>query len=59
MRNIEASEWLKDPSLEILETKDASDGSSQFTLTAQQENPQITTQPDQQVAATPHRAGAQ
>jgi len=58
MRNIEASEWLKDPSLEILETKGATDGSSEFTLTAMQENPQLTTQPDQQVAATPHRAGA-
>jgi type IV pilus assembly protein PilN len=58
MRNIEASEWLKDPSLEILETKDAADGSSNFTLTALQENPQLSTQPDQQVAAAPQRAGA-
>ncbi|MFL6575629.1 MAG: PilN domain-containing protein, partial [Povalibacter sp.] len=39
MRNIDASEWLKDPSLEILETKGAADGGSEFTLNAMQENP--------------------
>lgn len=59
MRNIDASEWLTDPSLDILETKDkAVDGSSEFTLNATQENPQLTSQPDQQVAASPRRAGA-
>src|SRR5690349_513131 len=61
MRNIDASEWLTDPSLDILETKDKTvDGSSEFTLNATQENPQLAAQPDQdqQVAATPRRAGA-
>ena len=53
MRNIDASEWLKDPALDILETKGSSDGSSEFTLNAAQENPQLATQPDQQVAQTP------
>src|SRR5262245_48632790 len=58
MRNIDSSEWLKDPSLEILETKNSTtDGSSEFTLTAMQENPQLPA-PDQQVAAAPARAGA-
>jgi type IV pilus assembly protein PilN len=41
MRNIDSSEWLKDPALQILETKGATDGGSQFTLTAMQENPQL------------------
>jgi type IV pilus assembly protein PilN len=40
MRNIDASEWLADPSLDILETKGSSDSGSQFTLNAVQENPQ-------------------
>ena len=61
MRNIEASEWLTDPSLDILETKDAGDGGSEFTLNAVQENPQMSAAnaADAQVAATPPgRAGA-
>jgi type IV pilus assembly protein PilN len=59
MRNIDASEWLTDPSLDILETKSTTaDGSSEFTLNATQENPQLPAQPDQQVAAAPRRAGA-
>ena len=53
MRNIDASEWLTDPSLDILETKGATEGNSEFTLNATQENPQLGAQPDQQVAATP------
>jgi len=39
MRNIDSSEWLKDPALQILETKGATDAGSQFTLNATQENP--------------------
>jgi type IV pilus assembly protein PilN len=58
MRNIDASEWLKDPALDILETKGGSDGSSEFTLNATQENPQLAAQRDDQVAAAPRRAGA-
>ncbi len=58
MRNIDASEWLTDPALDILETKGANDGSSEFTLNAVQENPQLPGQPDQQVAASPAGAGA-
>jgi type IV pilus assembly protein PilN len=53
MRNIDASEWLTDPALDILETKNATEGSSEFTLNATQENPQLAAQPEQQVAATP------
>ena len=41
MRNIDGSEWLADPSLQILETKGATDAGSQFTLNASQENPQL------------------
>lgn len=41
MRNIDSSEWLKDPALQILETKGSTDAGSQFTLSATQENPQL------------------
>src|SRR5262249_2154129 len=37
MRNIDSSEWLADPALQILETKGSNDAGSQFTLTASQE----------------------
>ena len=42
MRNIERSEWLKDPSLKVIETKknkDSSEGYSEFTLSSQQAAP--------------------
>ena len=58
MRNLEASEWLKDPALDILETKGAGDGGSDFTLNTVQENPQVASNPDEAVAAAPKRAGA-
>ncbi len=41
MRNIDSSEWLTDPALQILETKGNTDAGSQFTLTMTQENPQL------------------
>ena len=41
MRNIDSSEWMKDPALQILETKGATDAGSQFTLNAAQENSQL------------------
>ena len=41
MRNLDSSEWLTDPALQILETKGATDAGSQFTLSATQENPQL------------------
>jgi type IV pilus assembly protein PilN len=54
MRNIDASEWLTDPSLDILETKGAGDGGSDFTLNATQENPALPAgSAGEQVAATP------
>ena len=45
MRNIDGSEWLKDPSLEIIETKGAGDTGASFTLYANQVATQ-TEQPD-------------
>jgi type IV pilus assembly protein PilN len=48
MRNIEASEWLKEPALDILETKGSSDAGAQFTLNAMQENLQLPANPDEQ-----------
>lgn len=36
MRNIDGSEWLKDPSLEIVETKGTGDAGASFTLYANQ-----------------------
>ncbi|MFC4310157.1 PilN domain-containing protein [Steroidobacter flavus] len=50
MRNIDSSEWLKDPALQILETKGASDAGSQFTLNATQENPQVAAAASEQKA---------
>lgn len=40
MRNIEASEWLSNPSVDIIETKGTSDAGAEFTLNVTQENPQ-------------------
>jgi len=51
MRNIDASEWLTDPSLDILENKGASDSGSEFTLNALQENLQLPPAEEQAVAA--------
>ncbi|MFL6617979.1 MAG: PilN domain-containing protein [Povalibacter sp.] len=52
MRNIDASEWLQDPSLEILETKGAADSGSEFTLHAMQENPNVNASGDTQGGGT-------
>jgi type IV pilus assembly protein PilN len=51
MRNLDASEWLTDPSLDILENKGNSDAGSEFTLQAQQENLQLPPSDEQAVAA--------
>jgi type IV pilus assembly protein PilN len=51
MRNLDQSEWLTDPSLDILETKGTGDGGSEFTLNASQENPQLVNKDQQAVAA--------
>lgn len=47
MRNIDNSEWLADPALEILETKGSGDAGSEFTLNANQENPTLTAAADE------------
>lgn len=52
MRNIDASEWLADPSLDILETKGSNDSGSEFTLNAVQENPLLPADADAQVASS-------
>lgn len=52
MRNIDASEWLADPSLAILETKGAGDAGSDFTLNASQENPQLKSAPSEPAKGT-------
>ena len=57
MRNIDASEWLADPSLDILETKGNTDAGSEFTLNAVQENPQVAQAPDTAPAKPAARAG--
>jgi type IV pilus assembly protein PilN len=46
MRNIDGSEWLADPALDILETKGADDAGSEFVLNAGQENPQLAASPE-------------
>ncbi|HEX7013027.1 MAG TPA: PilN domain-containing protein [Steroidobacteraceae bacterium] len=52
MRNIDASEWLADPSLDILETKGSGDAGSEFTLNAVQENPQLPAEGEERVASS-------
>jgi type IV pilus assembly protein PilN len=42
MRNIDASDWMTEPSLAILETKGSGDAGSDFTLNAMQKNPMAT-----------------
>jgi type IV pilus assembly protein PilN len=56
MRNIDSSEWLKDPALQILETKGSTDAGSQFTLNATQENPQLAAGPDAEKGPGPKAA---
>jgi type IV pilus assembly protein PilN len=51
MRNIDSSEWMAEPALFILETKDSSDAGSEFTLNAVQENPEVPKSPDESAAA--------
>lgn len=58
MRNIDSSEWLKDPALQILETKGSSDAGSQFTLSATQENPQVGAVPAETAKAPAGKAGS-
>ena len=52
MRNIDASEWLAEPSLDILQTKGQGDAGSEFTLNAVQENPLLSSDPEATVAST-------
>ena len=52
MRNLDASEWLADPSLDILQTKGSGDAGSEFTLQASQENPLLPKDSEAQVAST-------
>ncbi|MGH8177003.1 MAG: PilN domain-containing protein [Steroidobacter sp.] len=60
MRNIDSSEWMAEPALDILETKGADDAGSQFTLNAVQENPQISADPEGEAgSAQASRRGAQ
>jgi type IV pilus assembly protein PilN len=56
MRNIDSSQWLQDPALEVVETKGAQGGGADFTLYANQTASQGDAQ--QQAAATPKRGGA-
>lgn len=51
MRNIDASEWLADPALDILQTKGSGDAGAEFTLNASQENPLASSDADAQVAS--------
>lgn len=52
MRNIDASEWLAEPSLDILQTKGSGDGGSDFVLNANQKNPLLPKDAEAQVAST-------
>lgn len=48
MRNIDKSEWLTDPGLDVVETKDSGPTrSSEFTIFAEQDNPRIEEEDDE------------
>jgi len=51
MRNISASQWLKDPELEVVESKTGATGGDSFVLDAAQ----VTTAGDDDAAVTPKR----
>ncbi len=53
MRNIDASEWLTDPALEVVETKGAATSGAQFTLYASQVGIAQEEQPAQPAANRP------
>jgi len=55
MRNIDSSQWLQDPALEVVETKGAQGGGADFTLYANQTAAQA--EPEQAAAAL-KRGGA-
>lgn len=58
MRNIDASEWLADPALAILETKGSGEAGSEFTLSASQENPALPAESETTTTAAPARRTA-
>jgi type IV pilus assembly protein PilN len=58
MRNIDSSEWLTEPSLDILETKGGGDAGSDFTLNANQKNPQLPATDDRPQAKAKVAQGA-
>lgn len=47
MRNLDGSDWLADPALDILETKGSGDAGSDFTLNATQESPNLKASADE------------
>ncbi|MDH3647705.1 MAG: PilN domain-containing protein [Gammaproteobacteria bacterium] len=50
MRNIDKSDWLEDPGLDVVETRDTGPSrSSQFTIFAKQANPNKTEEEDDEV----------
>ncbi len=55
MRNIEASSWLTDPQLQVVETQKAGGFGSEFTLSAMQKS--MTPAEDDRKARKPARAG--
>jgi type IV pilus assembly protein PilN len=57
MRNIDGSEWLKDPSLEIIETKSGTDAGASFVLYANQVATQSATDKSKGGAASNKNAG--
>ncbi len=60
MNQLDASEWLADPQLVIIQTKEADNGTraSQFTLTVQQRNPLLDKLRAQRIKGTPAGDGS-
>lgn len=58
MRNIDASQWLAEPALDILETKGSGDTGSEFTLNAVQENSNLAAAAQDETKAAGSAKGA-
>jgi type IV pilus assembly protein PilN len=58
MRNITASQWMRNPDLEVVEVKSGNAVGSNFVLYAEQVSPTATTEDADKTAAKPKRGGS-
>jgi hypothetical protein len=58
MRNISASQWMKNPDLDIVEVRNSNGVGSNFVLNAEQNSPTTTPDDTDKTAAKPKRGGS-